>query len=239
MGTKGRLTNKFAILVAAGLLFTVFSASSINGQTNSYGTNVLINLSFNLTAYEQSFSFQSPDGFNGPYLPIVKTVTVGTSSVIKAIHDFAHLTDNLDGAKLCWRITWSGPSQFSQDVILRNPNGAIMGTNDMVVTNYLNLSFPDSVTASTPTVSGATNSTDYASCIVSLGTIQESFGLHGLATIKSGSLFYGKTVIDPNPVPKSFTITLLGSGAFGFHRAEWKGTITGSGQKVEIVQTSQ
>jgi hypothetical protein len=114
-----------------------------------------------------------------------------------------------------------------------------MGTNDMVITNYLNLSFPNTVTTSTPTLSGATNSTDYASCIVSLLTRQQSFDLHGLATIKSGSLFIGKTMIDPTPTPKSFTITLLGSGSIGFHQAEWKGTITGSGQKVEIVQVSQ
>jgi hypothetical protein len=236
MSTKGAM-NKFGILAATGLLFTVLPTASINGQTNSYGTNVLINLSFNLTAYEQFYIF--PNGFDGPYRPIVKTANVGTSSVIKSIHDVAHITDNLDGAKLCWRISWSGPSQFSQDVILRNPNGSIMGTNDMVITNYLNLSFPDSVTASTPTDSGATNSTDYASCKVSLLTGQKSFDLRGLATIRSGSLFFGKTMIDPTPVPKSFTITLLGSGSVGFHRAEWKGTITGSGQKVEIVQTSQ
>jgi hypothetical protein len=114
-----------------------------------------------------------------------------------------------------------------------------MGTNDMVITNYLNLSFPDSVTASTPTLSGTTNTTDYASCKVSLLTSQQSFDLRGLATVKSGSLFYGKTMIDPTPTPKSFNITLLGSGSVGFHIAEWKGTITGSGQKVEFVQVSQ
>jgi len=237
MSTKGPMTNKFAILVAAGLLFTVLPAASIHGQTNSYGTNVLINLSFNLTAYEQSYNF--PNGVGGSYIPIVKTANVGTSSVIKSIHDFAHITDNLEGAKLCWRISWSDPSQFSQDVILRNPNGAIMGTNDMVITNYLKFSFPDSVTASTRTPSGATNSTDYASCLVSLATAQQSFDLRGLATIKSGGLFIGKTMIDPTPTPKSFTITLLGSGSVGFHLAEWKGTITGSAQKVEIVQVSQ
>ena len=239
MSTKGRVTNKFAILVAASLLFTVLPATSINGQTNSYGTNVLINLSFNLIAYEQFYNILSPDGFNGPYLPTVKTEKVGTSSVIKSIHDQAHITDNLDGAKLFLRISLSNPSQLSLDVILRNPNGAIMGTNDMVVTNYLILSFPESVTATAPTLSGATNSTDYASCMVSLGTSQQNFALRGLATIKSGSLFYGKTMIDPIPAPKSFTITLLGTGGVDFHRAERKGTITGSGQKVEIVQVSQ
>lgn len=238
MINKEPITKKFAIAIAAGLLFTL-PADNVNGQTNSYVTNVLINLSFNLTGYEQSFSFQSPDGFNGPYLPIVKTAKVGASSVIKSINDFAHITDNLDGAKFYWRITWFGPRQFNQDVILRNPNGGIMGTNDMVVTNYLNLSFPDSVTTVTPAGSGATNSTDYAHCIVSLATAQQSFDLHGLATIKSGSLLFGKTMIDPNPVPKSFVITALGSGAFGFRLAEWKGTITGSGQKVELVRTSQ
>src|SRR5690349_16274319 len=141
MSAKGRVTNKFAILVAAGLLFTVLPATSINGQTNySYGTNVLINLSFSLTAYEQFYDFNA-------YRPFVKTEKFGTSSVIKSIHDQAHITDNLDGAKLCLRLSWSDPSQLSRDVILRNPNGAIMGTNDMVVTNYLILSFPESVTA--------------------------------------------------------------------------------------------
>src|SRR4026208_1627780 len=99
MSTKGPMTNTFAILVAAGLLFTVLPATSVNGQTNSYGTNVLINLSFNLTAYEQSYSF--PNGIGGPYLPIVKIAKVGTFNVIKSIHDLAHITDNLDGAKLC------------------------------------------------------------------------------------------------------------------------------------------
>src|SRR5215813_12867167 len=131
MSTKGALTNKFAILVAAGLLFTVLPAASINAQTNSYGTNVLINLSFNLTAYEQFYNLLSTNGPFYSYLPIVKTAKVGTTNVIKSIQDVAHITDNLDGAKLCLRMTWSGPSQFSWDVILRNPNGAIMGTNDM------------------------------------------------------------------------------------------------------------
>jgi hypothetical protein len=42
-------------------------------------------------------------------------------------------------------------------------------------------------------------------------------------------------LIDPTPTPQSFTASVAGSGSIGFHQAEWKGMVIGSGQKVEIV----
>ena len=71
-----------------------------------------------------------------------------------------------------------------------------------------------------------------------LGTSQGSFTVHGVAVLKSASMLYNNRVVEPLPMPTSFTATIAGSGSIGFHRAEWKGTITGSGQKVEIVPIS-
>lgn len=113
-----------------------------------------------------------------------------------------------------------------------------MGTNDMVVNNFISVSFPDSVTTLKATLAGTTNATDYANCNATLSTGHGSFSLHGIATLKSASLFNGKSLIDLNPYPTTFTATVSGSGSLGFHRAEWKGTIMGSGQKVESTLVS-
>lgn len=229
--------TKIVKMVGVGLLLTVLPVARISAQTNSYRTNVnvLINLSFSLTAYEQAYVILST-GFG---TPTARTVSVATGGIIKSIRDSAHLTNNVDNAKLYWRHSWSGSNDPSDDVILRNPGGFIMGTNDFVVNNYLNVTFPDKVTTLRATLTGTLNSTDYANCSATLGTSQGSFALHGLATIKSGSVFNGKTLIDPSPAPISFTVAVAGSGSIAFHQAEWKGTIIGSGQKVEVTRVPQ
>jgi hypothetical protein len=232
--------TKIAKVLAVSLLLAVIPAARSHAQTNTvtYRTNVLINLSFSLTAYEQVYVYLSTNGIFGPLAPIAQAAKVATSGIIKSIHDRAHLTDNVENAKLYWRISWTDPTNdLSKDVILRNPAG-IMGTNDMVVNNYISVSFPDSVTTLRATLAGTTNATDYANCSATLSTSQGSFSLHGIATLKSASLFNGKSLIDPNPYPTTFTATVSGSGSLGFHRAEWKGTIMGSGQKLEITPVS-
>ena len=87
---------------------------------------------------------------------------------------------------------------------------------------------------------GTTNVTDYANLNATLNQnlsgSQGSFNLRGISTLKSGSLFYNGQLIDRFPSPKSFTCPVTGSGSLGVHQAEWKGTVTGSGQKVEVTQ---
>ena len=215
-----------------GALLTVMPLVTANAQTNTYRTNVLLNLTFSLTSYEQVYLFLSTNGFEGPYAPSAKTEKVVTSGIIKAIASYAHIAGPLDTAKLYYRISWTDPNDISRDIILRNANG------DTNVSNFILVSFPDSVSQTRAALNGTTNSTDYANCNVSLGTSSGSFTLHGIATLKSASLLMNGRVIDPRPFPTSFSGTVAGSGSIGFHQAEWKGTVMGSGQKVEVQQVS-
>jgi hypothetical protein len=226
---------KIVKLLAVGLLLAAALFSEANAQTNSYRTNVLINIAFNLTRYEQVYLVFSTN----EVAPSAKTSKVTTSGVIGAIARDAHITGDLSNTKLYYRLSWSDPTNVSSDMILRNPGGHIMGTNDAVVNSYVSLGFLDSVTSQQATVAGTTNATDYANLYASLYTSQGTFTLHGIATVKSGSLFYNGNMIDQYPNPKSFISTVTGSGNTGIYRQlEWKGTVTGSGQKVEVTEVS-
>jgi hypothetical protein len=221
--------QKITKLAVVALLFAVITVTSAHAQeTNTYRTNVLLNLSFRLTAYEQVYLILSTNA----YAKSAKTATVATDGVIRALAKQAGITNDVSAAKLYYRLSWTDPNAISRDIIIRR------GTEDTVVNNYILINFPDSVSTERATLIGTTNVTDYANCNVSLGTSLGTFTLHGLATIKSGSLFDGKTLIDPVPTPISFTASVAGSGSVGFHRAEWKGTVMGAGQKVEIVPVS-
>jgi len=226
--------QKIAKLAVIALSLTVMTMARVQAQTNTdtYRTNVLINLTFKLTGYEQVYLFLSTNGFKGPYAPSAKTSSVVTDGVIRSIAKQAHITNDVSSAKLFYRLSWTDPNDISRDIIIRR------GAEDFVVNNYILVNFPDSVSTVRATLNGTTNVTDYANCNVSLGTSSGSFTLHGLATIKSGSLFNGKTMIDPTPTPQSFTASVAGSGSIALHQAEWKGTVMGSGQKVEIVPVS-
>jgi hypothetical protein len=230
--------KKVAKVLAVGLLLALMTITRANAETNSLRTNVLLNLTFSLTAYEQVYLFLSTNEFNGPYVPIAKTSKVATSGIIKAIRDYAQITNDLSNAKLYWRLSWTNPVDITRSIILRKPGGNIMGTNDTLVDSYILVSFPDSVSTVSPTVSGTTNMTEYANCNASLGTTAGSFTLYGIATIKSASLTSAGHVIDPTPFPMSFTASVYGSGKIASRQAEWKGTVTASGQKVEIEQIS-
>jgi hypothetical protein len=201
----------------------------LHAQTNTYHTNVLLNLSFKLTGYEQVvLAFTT----NGPFVKSAKAASIATDGVIRAIAKQAHITNDVSAAKLYYRLSWTDPNDISRDIIIRR------GAEDTVVNNFILLNFPDSVSQERAALNGTMNVTDYANCNVSLGTASGSFTLHGLATIKSGSLFMGRTLVDPTPTPQSFTASIAGSGSIGFHRCEWKGTVMGSGQKVEVVLDS-
>jgi hypothetical protein len=222
--------RKFACATAVALVIAVAPFTKAVAQTNSYRTNVLINLTFNLTYYEQVvLAFTT----NGPFVPSARTVTVPTAGIISAVARNANITGDLSTAKLYWRTSWTDyATNATHDVIIRR------GTNDTVVNSYCQVSFPDRVSTVRATLTGTTNVSDYANCVISLGTSQGSFTVHGVAVLKSASMLYNNRVVEPLPMPTSFTATIAGSGSIGFHRAEWKGTITGSGQKVEIVPIS-
>src|SRR6266850_3540276 len=224
--------QKIAKLAVVALLFAVMTLARVHAQTNAYRTNVLLNLTFKLTGYEQVYLFLSTNRFDGPYAPSAKTSSVVTDGVIRSIAKQAHITNDVSSAKLLYRLSWTDPNDISRDIIIRR------GAEDFVVNNYILVNFPDSVSTVRATLNGTTNVTDYANCNVSLGTSSGSFTLHGLATIKSGSLFNGRTLIDPTPTPQSFTASVAGSGSIALHQGEWKGTVMGSGQKVEIVPVS-
>lgn len=230
--SKSRPMIKIAKAAVALVSIAVVTVATANAQTNIYRTNVLLNLTFSLTSYEQQYVFLTTNGFNGPYAPTAATAKIATDGVVRAIAKQAQITGDLSNAKLYMRLSWTNAGNVTRDIIIRR------GTDDIAVNNYILLNFPDSVSTLRATLTGTTNVTDYANCNVSVGTSQGSFTLHGIATIKSASLLNGRTLIDRNPYPTSFTASLSGSGSLGFHQAEWKGTVMGSGQKVEIQQVS-
>jgi hypothetical protein len=230
--SKSRPMQKIAKLATIALLFAVMTMARVHAQTNTIRTNVLLNLTFKLTGYEQVI-LNFTGSTNGPFLRSAKAQSIATDGIIRSIAKQAHITNDVSAAKLLYRVSWTNPTNdISQDIIIRR------GAEDYVVNNYILVNFPDSVTQERPTATGTTNVTDYANCNVSLGTSSGSFTLHGLATIKSGSLFYNGRLADPTPTPQSFTASVSGSGSIGFHRCEWKGTVMGSGQKIELVQVS-
>jgi hypothetical protein len=228
-----------------GLLLAVMLLARVNAQTISYRTNVLIKLTFNLTEYEQAYLFLSTNGFGGPYAPSARTTRVVTSGIISAIAHDAQITGDLSNAKLYWRLSWTDPNEISRDFVLRRGTNDFLVGGDNSIFNYVLVSFPDSVSDVQATLTGTTNSTDYANCNVSLGTSQGSFALHGIATLKSASLSSGGHIIDRTPFPLSFTASVAGSGTrntpgqYPYRvQLEWKGTVTGSGQKVEVTEVS-
>jgi hypothetical protein len=221
---------KIAKIAVGALFLVVFTLATANAQTNSYyRTNVLLGLSITLTSYEQNYIFLSTNGFDGPFAPTAQTGKVTTAGVIQAVGKQAHITGDLSNAKLYMRFSWTTNAQsFTSDLIVRR------GTEDTVVNNYILLNFPDRVSTVRATLSGTTNVTVFANCNLSLGTSAGSFALHGIATMKSGSVFNGKSLVERTPFPTSFTASVAGSGSLGFHQAEWKGTVMASGQKVEV-----
>jgi hypothetical protein len=229
------MTKKIAKAAVGALFLAVFTLATANAQTNSYyRTNVLLNLSLSLTVYEQIYT-SFPTNAGGGIVPTAKTDKVVTAGVIKAIAKQAHITNDLSNAKLYWRLSWTTNSDdVTREIIIRTPG------QDTVINNFIfDLSFPDSVTTLRATLAGTTNTTDYANCSVTLRSPSQGvFFLQGVATIKSGSLFNGKSLIDRSPQPISFTASVAGSGSIGFHQAEWQGTIMGSGQKIEREQIS-
>lgn len=225
------------MLAVGGFLATALFSEVKAQETNTYRTNVLINITFNLTSYEQVYLITDV------LVPSAKTSKVATSGIIRTIAQHARITGDMSNTKLYYRLSWSDPTNVSSDMILRNPGGHIMGTNDAVVNSWISLSFPDTVTSVQAAVDGTTNATDYANLSATLNNTSPdgTFTLHGIATIKSGSLFYNGKVIDRYPNPKSFISTVTGSGNIGYYpyrQLEWKGTVTGSGQKVEVTQVS-
>ena len=222
------MTKKIAKVAVGALFLAVFTLA--NAQTNTSRTNVLLNLSLNLTAYEQTYVYPSPDFPDWGYVPTAKTDVVTTAGVIRAIAKQADIAGDLSNAKLYWRRSWTTNSDdVTSEIIIRR------GSEDIVVGNSIfALSFPQTVSTVRATLAGTLNSTEYANCNITLGTSQGSFSLQGIATKKSGSLFNGKSLIDKALSPISFTASVAGSGSVGFHHAEWKGTVMASGQKVEI-----
>src|SRR5437016_1259986 len=123
-----------------GTLLAVMPLVTANAQTNTYRTNVLLNLTFSLSSYEQVYLFFSTNGFKGPYAPSAKTEKITTSGVISAIASQGHIPGNLSNAKLYYRLSWTDPEDVSRDIILR------IGNTDTNANNYILVSFPDSVT---------------------------------------------------------------------------------------------
>jgi len=242
------MIKKIAKIAVGALFLAAITMATANAQTNSYRTNVLINLSFSLTAYEQTYIILSTNAI----APTAKTAKVVTDGVIRAIAKQAHITNDLSNAKLYWRLSWTNADDVTTNIIVTSNIIIRRGTEDTVVNNFIfdfkmngswggqePGSFPDSVTTLRATLAGTTNTTDYANCNVSLRSPSQGiFSLQGIATVRSGSLYNGKSLIDRWPSPISFTASVAGSGSIGFHRAEWKGTVMGSGQKVEIEQIS-
>jgi hypothetical protein len=229
--------------VAIGLLLLQGITTVIaNAQTNQNlsRTNVLLNLSLNLTAYEQTWVYPSTNIFIPNYVPTVKTDKVVTDGVIRAIAKRAQITGDLSNAKLYWRLSWSTNSDaVTGEIIVTDEIIIRRGAEDTVIDNSIfDLSFPQTVSTVRATLAGTLNSTEYANCNITLSSSQGSFFLQGIATKKSGSLFNGKSLIDRSLSPISFTASVAGSGSIGFHHAEWKGTVMASGQKVEIEEIS-
>src|ERR1051326_7925385 len=208
---------KIVKLFVGGRLSVIAVLSPAKAQTNSYRTNVLINIMFNLNVYEQVYLFLSTSNFAGPYVPSVKISKVTTDGVIGAVAHQAGITGDLSGTKLYFRLSWTDPNDISRDMIIRKPGGYIMGTNDAVVNGYLSLNFPDTVSVVSADLDGTTNVTDYANLNATLNQnlsgSQGSFNLRGISTLKSGSLFYNGQLIDRFPSPKSFTCPVTGSGS--------------------------
>src|ERR1051326_4072034 len=151
---------KIVKLFAVGLLLGDAFFSTANAQTNSYRTNVLMNITFNLTAYEQDYLFLSTSNFDGPYVPSAKISKIATDGVIRAVAHQAHIIGDLNDAKLYFRSSWTDPHDISYDIVLRSPTGQIMGTNDAVINRYLSLNFPNAVLATRASLNGTTNATE-------------------------------------------------------------------------------
>src|SRR4029077_8990957 len=101
----------------------------------TYRTNVLLNLTFKLTGYEQVYLFFTTNGFDGPYAPSAKNLSVLTDGVIRSIAKQAHITNDVSSAKLLYRLSWTDPKNISRDIIIRR------GGEDFVVNNYILVNF--------------------------------------------------------------------------------------------------
>jgi hypothetical protein len=239
---------KIAKAAVATVFLAVVTMVAANAQTaNTYRTNLLLNLTFSLTSYQQGYTFFTTNGILGPYAPTALTGKIATDGVIRSIAKDAKITGDLSNAKLYMRLSWTNAitlanaGDLTTDIIIRR------GTEDIVVNNYILVDLRialltgqlfGSVRTLRATVSGTLNVTEYANCNVSVGTTQGSFALHGIATVNSASLLNGRTLLDLTPFPTSFTASVTASGGVGFHPAAWKGTVMGSGAKVEIQQVS-
>src|SRR6266566_405800 len=111
--------QKIAKLAVIALSLTVMTMAKVHAQTNAYRTNVLLNLTFKLTGYEQVYLFLSTNRFDGPYAPSAKTASVVTDGIIRSIAKQAHITNDVSAAKIYYRLSWTNPDDISHDIIIR------------------------------------------------------------------------------------------------------------------------
>jgi hypothetical protein len=139
--------------------------------------------------------------------------------------------DRLAGAKIFYRVANLGPGRTA-GFILRK------GTNDVDISDFLTLGFPDTyvtVTSKGPGANNTTNAVDYG--IISLGLSGPSAGFfdtEGFGIVKSSSVFKGRDLIQSEEFPATISAKVGGSGYAHGSKAIYQGTVTLSGRKVEL-----
>ncbi len=227
-----KIANKLAVLAASSVLFLV----QVHGQTvNSFQTNVTLNARFSLTAYSQNYTLYNPS--NAP-LKTAEVIKIVSGDIINAVG--ASITNTFPStAKLMFKTTNLGATNQHTSFIIRNGTNDVDITSFQVGTNvvaYLDFSFPETTVSTVRSAGPAkTNSTDYSVLQFSMNTVRGNFDLRGFTILSSASVVDKGRVLEASPFPNAFTVSVAGSGALGGKPTVFRGTVTVSGRKVEIV----
>ena len=224
-------TNSFAVFVTSG----------------QFRTNMLLGCTISLSAFVQGVT---PLGTNFG-LPTVDPGRVSTANVIKSIAtDIGHGTNDPVGGKL-YLVTDIGDPNSSSRFILR------AGTNDYDISQYLTISFPATrrydfifgFPSPTPHQlvrteranfkNGTFTDSSYTVAGFSLTTSTADFDVQGLCSFRATSVKDKTKLISSSPFPTSINVGVTGSGSgsatHGRQKMVFRGTVTLSGRKLEIV----
>jgi hypothetical protein len=223
------MNNQIKIFfIALFLLVAALLQASAQTNTNvaAFHTNLVLNVNIALTAFIQE---EIPVSTNR-IVKLISTQHLSTRDLINTIAtDLGQGTNDLAGAKLLFRSSDVSPNPSFQFMLRK-------GGKDVILTNELIFSGVTGENVGTERIGskGTTNESNLGIFIFSLSTSRATADLQGLTKFREGSVVLKGENIVPDPLPASFSASVVGSGFVQGRPAIWKGTISAGARKVEI-----
>ena len=243
------------IRITLAAVCLAFGVLQINAQTNSFRTNIVLNVSVSLSALVQNISLLRS---NNLLFSVGRPMKVDTKGVISSLSGLQTSITSSDtfttngstiitntifttntlptfgsNAKLLFQYTDVGTSTQSTGFLVR------AGTNDTDISAYLQLFFSDSSTSvrnlRTNENRGTITETDYILSELRLqNTAKGDFAVQGFTTRPATTVVNNGQIIGSGTFPTAIIAQVAGQGHVGNQNAIFRGTVTAADRKIEI-----